>query len=102
MSDKNLDKKLPAIPLDAVINLKISGKFYNDLKVAFNDFLLEDESKESVAKILDNLLNNTVTSAKEHRLYFYFLLLASIESEAKLQEVIVYKTFEELTSSAQN
>ena len=102
MSDKILDKKLPAIPFDAEINVKVSGKYYNDLKVVFNDFLMEGEDKESIGKILDNLANGRITSPKEHRLYFLFILLANIEMEAKEQNLIVYKTFDEINASAQS
>jgi len=86
--------------MDAVINIKVSGQFYNDLKLVFNNFLMEDESQEQVSQILDNLVNQRITSAKEHRLYMLYILIANIEIEAKEQNVIEYKTLEEITSGS--
>ena len=77
MSDKNLDdKKFDAVPKDAIINIKVSGAFYRDLKSVFSNVLLDGEDKESVGKILDNLGDDKITSLKEHRLYQMFVLIA--------------------------
>ena len=86
MSDKNLsDKKYKAIPKDAIIDVKVEGSFYADLKAAFNTFVLEGETKESIGLILENLNNGKITSIKEHRLYLMFVMIAQIETEAVAQ-----------------
>ena len=96
MSDKNLsDKKFDAIPKDASINIEVTGQFYQSVKSVFSEMLIENETKDSIATILENLGSNKITSLKEHRLYNMFILLSEIEFKAREQKVIVKMSFEE-------
>jgi hypothetical protein len=89
MGENNLEnKKYKAIPKDAVINVKVEGGYYADLKAAFNSYLIEGETKAGIGKILDNLNNAKITSIKEHRLYLMYVMIAQIETEAVAQDKI--------------
>jgi hypothetical protein len=89
MSDNNLEnKKFKAIPKDAVIDVKVEGGFYAELKAAFNSYLIEGETKENIGLIIDNLNNAKITSIKEHRLYLMFVMIAQIETEAINQDKV--------------
>jgi hypothetical protein len=87
---ENLDDNLyDAIPSDALIDIKIQGDYYVSLKSVFNTYLIEDESKSSIGKIVENITNNKITSMKEHRLYLMYLLIVQIETDAKAQGLTV-------------
>jgi hypothetical protein len=79
MSDNKFYK---AIPKDAVIDVKVEGSFYADLKAVFNSYIIEGESKESIGLILEHLNEAKITSIKEHRLYLMYVMIAQIETEA--------------------
>lgn len=94
---ENLDvKKYPSIPKDATIKLEIQGDYYISLKGIFNNFLMEGETKESIGLILENLATKKITSLKEHRLYLMYIMLAGIEFAAKEQELLEYRTIDEI------
>jgi len=96
MSDKDLsDKKFDVLPKDAIINVKLTGQYYQDLKTVFSNVLIDGETKDDIAKILDNLSNDLVTSMKERQLYSMYILIAQIEIDAREQGVIVRATAEE-------
>ena len=96
MDDKNLvDKKFEALPKDAIVDIKVTGRFYQDLKIAFSNVLIDGETEDSIGKILDNLSSKTITSMKEHQLYVMFVLIAQIETDAKEQGVTVKATVAE-------
>jgi len=96
MDDKNLvDKKFEALPKDAIVDIKVTGRFYQDLKIVFSNVLIDGETDDSIGKILDNLSSKTITSMKEHQLYVLFVLIAQIETDAKEQGVTVKATVAE-------
>ena len=86
MDDKNLSEKLyVGITKDTVIDIKVNGTFYADLKRVFVDMLLEGENKDGISKILANISKEKVTNTKEYRLYVLYMLLTQIELEASAQ-----------------
>ena len=96
MDDKNLvDKKFEALPKDALVEIKVSGRYYQDLKTVFTNMLVDGETDDSIGKILDNLTEAKITSLKEHRLYVMFVMIAQVETEAKAQGVTVMATASE-------
>lgn len=101
MSDKKLNEKLAVISKDAVIEIKVSGQYYHDLKILINN-LLQDETKESIGVILSNITDKKITSEKEHILYMLFAMVGAIETEAKEKNMIEYKTVEDLIGEEKN
>jgi len=97
-NQKLSDKKYDGIAADATIDLKVQGDFYSELKAVFNRFLMEDESKESMATIIDHLIEGRIHTVKEHRLYIMYLMLVKIESEAKAQGKLTKMTVDEALS----
>lgn len=96
MSDNLEVKKYPTIDKDAIIKLEIVGDYYISLKSIFSNFLSEGESKESIGVILNNLSNKKITTLKEHRLYLMYVMIIGIENAAKEQDVLGYRTVEEV------
>lgn len=98
MSENLEVKKYTAIDEDAVIEIKIQGDYYISLKSVFSNFLVENESKESIGLILDNLSNQKITTLKEHRLYLMYSMLVGIEEAAKEQGLLTKKSVDEVMS----
>ena len=96
MSENLEVKKYTAIDEDAVIKIEIRGDYYINLKSVFSNFLVENESKESIGKILDNLANKKITTLKEHRLYLMYVMLVGIEHAGEEQDVFVRKSVDEV------
>jgi len=96
MDNKDLvDKKFEALPRGAIIDIKVTGQYYRDLKTVFSNLLITGETDDSIAKTLDNLTEGKLTSEKEHQLYVMFVLIAQIEIDAKAQGVTVQATVTE-------
>jgi len=70
---------------DTMIDIKVSGKFYGDIKKIFIDMLIENETKEAMGVILTNLSQRKITTNKEFRLFPFYILLLQIEHEGKKQ-----------------
>lgn len=86
------NKKYEALPSDALVNITVSGRYYHDLKTAFNNILIRDELEDNIGNILDNLAEGKITSHKEHTLYVMFTMIAQIEKDARIQGVTVQAT----------
>lgn len=99
--DKDLDdKKFEVLPEEALINIQVSGHYFKELKTTFTEMLLDGESEEDVAKMLDNLSERRITSLKERRLDVMFLMIVQIERDAKAQGVTEMLTVAEAEERA--
>lgn len=101
MSDTELKNKYFSIPDDAIVEIKVNGKYYSDLKRIFTEYLIEEEDKESMGKILSNITENKVSTMKEWRLLLMQILINDIESSAIEQEKAI-KTAPPTQESPQN
>ena len=102
MSENLDEKKYASLPTDATIKIEIQGDYYISLKGVFNNFLIENESKESIGLILENISNKKITTLKEHRLYLMYVMLLGIELAAKDQDLLVYRTVDDVTQEDLN
>jgi hypothetical protein len=82
------EKKYKGIKLESLINIKISGAFYADLKTVLFEYVHEGETQESVTLMLKNIQNKTVTTSKEKYCYLIMALLAQVEADAADQGLI--------------
>lgn len=90
MTDNLEDKKFDAINPDSIIDLKINGKFFGDLKGVLMYYLTQNNrSKEDMAKILDHISKGKIESEEEYPLYVLFEFLTYIEGQAKEQGYII-------------
>lgn len=89
MADKNLDdKKYDAIQLDSIIELKVNGKFFGDLRAMFID-MLRNLSEKDALKFYANFSQGKVESTEEYRLYILLTLINGIEEAAKEQGLMI-------------
>jgi hypothetical protein len=101
MSDKLNDKKYDAIDPDSVIEIQISGKFYADMRGLFMYYLSQNNrSKKDMSKIMNNLVEDKITSEEEYPLHTIFQFLVYIEAQAKLQGFIIKTDMPDLTEES--
>jgi hypothetical protein len=90
MSDNlNDKKKYDAIKPDSIIQLNINSKFYNDLRGVFLYYVSKDRSTDEIAKIMENISAEKVTSEEEYPLYVLFEFMAYLQAAAKQQGLII-------------
>jgi hypothetical protein len=92
MSENKLDNSYFSIPDDAMIDIKVSGKFYTQLKSAFTEHLMDGENKDSMGVILTNISQNKVANTKELRLLLLYVLTNQIEAAAIEQNLADVET----------
>lgn len=92
---------LATIPKEAIIDLKISGAYYQDLKLALLNYT-DKLSKEEVSKVLENAKANKIENLDELIMYILYTLTIEIENKAKEQGLIVDKEFDLNEDSDQN
>jgi hypothetical protein len=98
MTDKNLnDKKYDAIDPDSIIDLKINGKLFGDLRAMFLNNLLKDRNKEQIAQVFDNFAKKQVADESEYQLYILFQFIIGIEEQAKAQGYILKESVPDIT-----
>lgn len=86
MSDKNLnDKKYNAIDPESIIDIKVNGKLYGDLRAMFIGTLIKDRTKVQIGETFNNLRAGKVANENEYQLYILLHLLENIERCAKAQ-----------------
>ncbi len=101
MSDNLNDKKYDAIDVNAILDIKISGQYYTDLRVAFAYFLTRDNrSAKDAGEILDNITKGKITSEEEHALAIVFHMLKVLQHYAVEQGHVVKQSVNEATGES--
>jgi len=97
MSDNLKDKKYKTIDPDSIVELKINGKFYDDMRAALSYFLNKNNTKEEVNKKLGNIIANTLQSDDEHALHILYSFCMYMQNAAIDQGYTVMKPSEQVT-----
>jgi hypothetical protein len=80
-----------SIPGDAIIDLRISGAYYEKLKIVLLS-LTEQVPPDQLLPMMEKFKTpQAPDSALEHNIYTLLLLIKSIEDEAKNQKLTVVK-----------
>jgi len=100
MSETNIPKNVETIPLDAIMNVQISGGFYASLQNLFYQVLQEnavdDPTGYHTAKILEEMQNREPKNKWEQEVVILFSLINSIEQAAKSQNKIKLETMDNI------
>jgi hypothetical protein len=102
MSDNLDDKKYEAIDPDSIIDLKINGKFFKDLRGMFMSLLLKDRSKDEIAEAIANITKGVVTNENEHQLFIMLTLMLGIEAQAKAQGYIIEESIPDISKELED
>lgn len=100
MTEDNLNKTIESIPLDAIMNVQISGGFYASIQNLFYQVLQEnavdDPTGYNTAKILEDMENREPKNKWEQEIVILFSLMNSIEQAAKNQNKIKLETMDNI------
>lgn len=77
--------KYDAIPSDAIITIKLSGAFYDKLKVSLLSICSTVDPQELLALLEKFKTKGPADDATEHNIYTLLMLIRDIEESAKVQ-----------------
>lgn len=83
-----------SIPADAIIDLKVSGAYYEKLKIVLLTLTEQVPPDQLLAMMEKFKTPQAPDSALEHNIYTLLLLIKTIEDEAKKQKLTVVKDME--------
>jgi hypothetical protein len=83
-----------SIPGDAIIDLRVSGAYYEKLKIVLLS-LTEQVPPDQLIPMMEKFKTpQAYDTALEHNIYTLLILIKTIEDEAKKQKVTVVKEME--------
>lgn len=83
-----------SIPGDAIIDLKVSGEYYEKLKIVLLS-LTEQVPPDQLLAMMERFKTpQAPENALEHNIYTLLILIKTIEDEAKKQKLTVLKELE--------
>ena len=83
-----------SIPNDAIIDLKVSGEYYEKLKIVLLSLTEQVPAEELLPMIEKFKTPQAHNTALEHNIYTLLILIKTIEDEAKKQKVTIVKDME--------
>lgn len=95
---ENLNYDFDAIDQDAILDIKISGRYIADLRVAFAYFLMKKtaRTKAETSSILKNVAEGKISSEEEHALAVIFHMLKLLQVHAIDQGHVVKKKVDDV------
>lgn len=103
MTESNLNKNIETIPLDKLINIKVSGAYYASIQNLFYMILqekaMDDPTGYKTAKLLEELGEREPKDKWETQVVLLFSLLRTIEEAAKSQNIISLQPEEKIMST---